>query len=324
MWNDCIKIFENGDFVADTDMNMFNSFQRYINVIRHEPKLQVWYDAENDKCFGPEQDFYANPSDFSFFAQRENFDSNPRWGKEHLLNYLGKPFGTDITETQEYMIQNFKGLDKFKDKTLLLIGGGPSTDEVDWQSFDIKYDYVWSCNNFFMRTDIEDLKVSFASLGPTVNLQDIRLAEYIEKHGTICGFEAGISPFREYEALKSFKDKYPNQSVYYHLRYFSKLGTLARMVCLATFLEAKKVYFVGMDGYPGKEGNKYTHAFEGPTKEHQGRVFSYHIHKRQYVLLWDYLLNTLADNNTKYQNLGEGHPANQSSNISKKEFPLIK
>ena len=154
-----------------------------------------------------------------------------------------------------------------------------------------------------MRTDIEDMKVSFASLGPTVNLQDVRLAEYIEKHDTICGFEAGISPFREYEALKSFKGKYPHQSVYYHLRYFSKLGTLARMVCLATFLEAKKVYFVGMDGYPGKEGNKYTHAFEGPTKQHQGRVFSYHTHKRQYVLLWDYLLNTLTDNNTEYQNL---------------------
>ena len=76
-----------------------------------------------------------------------------------------------------------------------------------------------------------------------------------------------------------------------------------------------------MDGYPGKDGSKYEHAFEGSEKDHGGRTFSYDLHRRQYTLLWDYLLNSL-NSEIEYQNLGEGHPANQSSDISKQEFPL--
>ena len=38
------------------------------------------------------------------------------------------------------------------------------------------------------------------------------------------------------------------------------------------------------------------------------------------MLLWDYLLG--LQDHPEYQNLGEGHPANQSTDISEKEFPL--
>jgi len=324
MWNDCIKIYEKNNFVVDIDRKMLNSFHLYSTAIRHEPGLQVWYDTETQKCFGPEQDFYANPGDFSFFAQKEDFHSNPVWGKTHLEKYLFPIFGDDATETTEYIIQNFDELKKYKDKTILMIGGGPSTDQVDWKSMNIDYDYAWSCNNFYLRPGMDEIKVSLAFLGPTVELEDDRLIEYINENKTTCVFEAGISPFRKPEEFENFKDACPNRSCYVHQRYFSKLGTVARMVCLGTFLRAKKIYFVGMDGFPGKEGDKYVHAFEGPTKDHGGRLFSYDAHRRQYVLLWDYLLNSVGDNKTEYQNLGEGHPANQSSDISKKEFPLIK
>ena len=102
---------------------------------------------------------------------------------------------------------------------------------------------------------------------------------------------------------------------------------MARLICLATFLGVKKVYFVGMDGFPGRDGSKYTHAFEekrydGKQKTHGGRKFSFDIHRRQYVLLWDYLLNLVGEGGVAYQNLGEGHPANQSTDISTREFPL--
>ena len=127
------------------------------------------------------------------------------------------------------------------------------------------------------------------------------------------------------DALKKFKENFPEQVAYYHLRYFSKLGSIARLICFAAFLKVKKIYFVGMDGYPGKTGLDYKHAFEDESLKkinHDGRIFSYHLHKRQYVLFWDYLLNMLQNYNITYQNLGEGHPANQSSDISRKEFPL--
>jgi len=38
------------------------------------------------------------------------------------------------------------------------------------------------------------------------------------------------------------------------------------------------------------------------------------------VLLWEYLLG--FSNHPEYQNLGEGHPSNLTTDISTKEFPL--
>jgi len=324
-WNNCTKIYKDGEFITDVDMEMFNAFNKYINVIHREPKLDVWYDLDKKVCFGPEQVFYKNTEDFSFFSLRDQFEENPNWGKSHILKLFQEPLGGDLIQTDEYMIHNHDEFEKYKNKTILLIGGGPSTNDIDWKSKNIDYDYVWSCNNFFMMPGVDNLKVSLASLGPTVDLKNKKLIDYVKKHKTLCTFEGGISPFREKQELIEFKENFPNQVSYFHLRYFSKLGTIARLVCLATLLKAKKVYFVGMDGYPGKSGDKYEHAFENASlkKElHGGRIFSHDIHRRQYVMLWDYLLNELKRYNVEYQNLGEGHPANQSSDISRKEFPL--
>jgi len=324
-WNNCIKIYANNEFVVDIDMEMFNAFNKYINVIHREPILDVWYDSDENMCFGPEQDFYKNPNDFSFFSQKENFINDSRWGKQHLLNLFEKPFGSNLVETDEYMIQDHEGFKKFEGKTILLIGGGPSANDVDWTNLNFHYDYAWSCNNFFMNPKMDKVKISLASLGPTVDLENKNLIEYIKKHNTLCTFEGGISPFREHEELTKFKENFSNQVAYFHLRYFSKIGTMPRLVCLATFLKVKKIYFVGMDGTPGKSGDQYKHAFENSSSKaatHGGRIFSYDVHRRQYAMLWDYLLNELKRYNVEYQNLGENHPANQSSDISRKEFPL--
>ena len=324
-WNNCTKIYEDGEFITDVDMDMFNAYNRYINIIHHEPKLDVWHDADEDVCFGPEQDFYKNSGEFSFFSQKENFINDSRWGKQHLLNLFEKSFGSNLLETDEYMIQDYEGFKKFEGKTILLIGGGPSTNDIDWTNLNFDYDYAWSCNNFFMNPKMEKVKMSLVALSPTVDLEDERLINYVKKHNTICTFEGGISPFREHSALSKFKEHFPDQVAYFHLRYFSKLGTMNRLACLAKFLKAKKIYLVGMDGYSITQGLDYDHAFEDRDLKkinNSGRIFSYHLHKRLYVLFWEYLLNTLEGGNVEYQNLGENHSANQFADISKKEFAL--
>jgi len=41
------------------------------------------------------------------------------------------------------------------------------------------------------------------------------------------------------------------------------------------------------------------------------------------VAFWDYMLNGLKTyGKIKYQNLGEGHPKNQTTDISRQMFPL--
>ena len=315
-WNKCVPIYEDYEFNENFDKSMMIPWMNYINTIGREPQEKVWFDTEDKICFGSEQDFYSKPNDFSFFSKKGQLQSNSKWGLEHVMNYLGTVFGTNISCNDEYIIQNKDEFKKFEGKTILMVGGGPSTSDIDWKKPELEYDYVWSCNNFFLNPLFEELGCDLCALGPTVDLQDDLLIEHLNKNNTMALFEAGISPFRKKEEFEKFASKHENVS-YFHLRYFSKLGTIARLMCLANFLKVKKVYFIGMDGFPGVDGNK----FEGAEKTHQGRKFSYDLHKRQYVLLWDYLLNEL-DSKIEFQNLGEGHPANQSTDISKKNFPL--
>ena len=202
----------------------------------------------------------------------------------------------------------------------MLVGAGPTASEVNWEKMDLDYDYIWTCNNFHKNEKLSSLPVDMALLGPTVDLRTPPLLKKIREDKTFCLFEGGCSPFRTGPELLEFKNTFPEKVSYFHLRYFSKIGTMPRLLCLASLLGAAKIYFVGIDGYPGKRGNKYEHAFEGEKKNHEGRVFSYDLHRRQYVLLWEYLLG--LNTGTKYQNLGEGHPSNLSTGMTQKHFSL--
>ena len=43
--------------------------------------------------------------------------------------------------------RDFPHLD-YQGKEILIIGGGPSTIDVKWEN--IKTDFVWSCNDFYL------------------------------------------------------------------------------------------------------------------------------------------------------------------------------
>jgi len=322
MNNDCVVAHEDDEFeYFDQSLNrkVFTAAQKYINMIGCSPKLKVWYDLKDDICFGAEQDFYKNPAEFSFFTTVENFlnsQKNPIWGKQALLEKLGKTLGMETVETSEYIIPS-NVYEKFRDKHILIVGAGPSTNDVQWEDMRIDYDDIWTCNNFHYNNKFDDKKVSLATIGPNIDLADENLLAKIREDNTLCMFEGGVSPFRVEEELSKFKIQHSNVS-YFHLRYFSKIGTAARLVALATLLGARKVSFVGVDGHP--IGN--VHSFEGDDKVHNGAPLiknSFNIFRRQYVLFWDYLLNEI-NNGTEYVNLGEGHAANLSTDISRRGF----
>ena len=52
-------------------------------------------------------------------------------------------------------------------------------------------------------------------------------------------------------------------------------------------------------------------AFTGPSR--------YNLFNQQYVMFWDYVLNTLNPN-IEFENLGEFHLSNLTADISKQEF----
>ena len=85
---------------------------------------------------------------------------------------------------------------------------------------------------------------------------------------------------------------------------------------------AKEISVIGMDGLQpaDKEGQPAAHSFE-EEKLLAGTV-NYDVYRRHYVMLWDYLINDLKEYNVKFKNLGEGHPSNQSTDVSEQMFPL--
>ena len=77
-----------------------------------------------------------------------------------------------IDETFEYK--------QYRNKSVLVIGGGPSTLEVNWKNLNV--DYIWSCTNFFLNSDITSEDIDLVSLGNLQDYRDKRLTSYLDTH----------------------------------------------------------------------------------------------------------------------------------------------
>lgn len=310
-WNNCVKVSENHKVSLDVDGKLWGAYLNYVGSL-NTPSIKgpIWYDKETSVCFGPDQDFFSNRAEFSFFHQSENFLQFEPWGKYHLQNVLGQHLGTDCSANSEIIFQNHPELEKYKDSTILVVGAGPSSVDVDWQSEE--RDYTWSCTKFYLNDKLQDCGVDLATVGGNVDLNDKDFRGFVTKHNTLCVFEGGVSPFKSPEELLAFKNLFPNQVSYYHTRYFSKLGSVARLILFASFVGAKEIKFIGFDGDPVNQ----KHAFEGNNKVHDEvwrNSSTRNMYRRQFAIYWDYVLG--LDNGTLYTNLGKGHPNNLTTNI---------
>ena len=148
---------------------------------------------------------------------------------------------------------------------------------------------------------------------------------FADNEDSVAAFPVDRSGFSAQPVL-DFAAKYPHQSCLFHTRYGSVIGTMNRLICLAIFAGANKIYFVGMDGRNSCESSgDLLHAFDGdkpvPTwYQRYGDRFQV----RQFVVFYDYLLTLQhsAGYNFQIYNLGEGHEHNVSTNITRQICPL--
>ena len=320
MWNKCIKILENGEKLPSFRDEYAVSFHNYVLSLAGQSVQNVWYDSVENICFSEDTTFHINPSDFTFFSTPENFINDQVWGDFRLQNALGIPLGLERKITSEYIISAHPHLEKYINKNIMLIGAGPSTIEASWENVE-DVDYIWTCNNFFLNQKMLDHKVDLAFIGPEVNITDPAFLDKILRDKTFCVFEGGVTPYRPHKDIQQLYEKTDGRVGYIHLRFFSKLGAGARLIPAALFLGAKNIYFAGIDGHPVD----HLHAFEGENKAHHGAPLvnnSYNIYRRQFVLMWDYLLKLGNDRGVSFYNLGEKFEHNQSRDISLEKFPL--
>lgn len=258
----------------------------------------------------------------SFIYPSLGFINNPIRGikyiKNNIVPYLG---GGEVNIGTEAIYQTHSFLDNLRDSSILIIGAGPTCNATHWSSD--KYDYIFSCNHFFLNKKVKNCGLSGVFVGDEVDLHNQEFISFIEKQESIIFFE---NIGRDMIQLKKFKEKYKKRVVWAHTRYHSKLGVVPRMIAFFCLFGPKKIDIVGMDGFIRKSNKKlYLHSFEN-NKSNNCSIDNVlnenlveEIYRQQYLEFWDYILHNIGKN-IQFNNLGHGHPANMTTEVLTKKI----
>ena len=260
--------------------------------------------------------FNSSIAESSFIAYKNVFVNNTKRGLEYvkktLVPHLG---GGECFVSSEIIYQKNPNLEKYKDSKILIVGAGPTANEVGWNSEG--YDYIWSTNHFFLNDKLKNLNISLANIGDEVNFSDKTMHEYFENHDTVLCFE---NVGRSQDELVNFKKKYNDRVFWAHTRYHSKIGAIPRLATIAILLGVKEIDLVGMDGFiTSNLADKHFHAFEKRkqqtgTLEMLAEAETIKRYANQYSTLWDYLLHDIGKD-VRFRNLGHDHPCNMSTQV---------
>ena len=127
----------------------------------------------------------------------------------------------------------------------------------------------------------------------------------------------------DYSNLFETKSRYTLDGYKYSYRPAQKSGAILRLIILALSTRARKVYFVGFDGFNKDFSNK--HAFTGHVglKDSDQRR-DWDKTPMSYVGVFEdaYRLLASREDNKRLQNLGEGFDYNLGTRLSKEYFKL--
>ena len=330
IWNNCSLIYENGSKTKNFKDFMDQSFSEFEKKVTNIEN-NVWYDLEQDICFGIDlHRLNSSKAESAFTMSGEKFVGSAnkvfKDSPGRILQFYKNVMPIHkVGLNKEIVYKQLDSLSKFRNSKILIIGGGPSTNDVEWNAED--YDYVWSCNHFFMSDRLKEIDISFATISNEVDVSvnNSDLHGYLTKNkNTICCFEEVNTAKIPLPHLKKFVSLYEDRTMFSFTRYSGKIGSIPRLILMAMFFGVKEIHVIGMDGFKpeSKRGDYAYHAFEN-KKLFDVEELNYRNYMRHYVMLWDYVLNTLnKQKNVKFQNLGQGHLYNMSTDISKQMFPL--
>lgn len=232
-------------------------------------------------------------------------DAFPSWVEKDFLKMF--PNFSDNLVSNDNIIFQWK--DRFSDylgKTLMIIGGGPSSSNPLWKGY--SYDYLWSMNQFYKSKIFENVKVDLAMIMGETNLEDQELIDKVNSDDTLLGFEA-------HDKWVNYNFKKEDKYFCMHTKFYGKIGIGARMKIFAAELGFDKVYFIGFDG--PEEIFLGNHAFE-PGKTSLPSVFAgqkqdfvSRQHKMQYDYLWGLIKAEYPK--TTFINLGGGDKYHEGS-----------
>ena len=234
---------------------------------------------------------------FSFNANKENW---PKVAQEMYDYFFGsvvfdEVYGESII-TEELLLKTDFNFDFVKDKSVLVVGGGPSSKNLTSEIIQ-SYDLIFSCNHFFKNDFLKNYKVDFALIGDEINFQDKDFIDYINNFNPVLGFEH--SSKRSTVNLISLKENYTKCFIYL-TRYFSRLGYAPRACILARLFGAEQVDFIGIDGFKNKEKSHFFEKSKSPPPFNSDDEF-----KKQMEIFCKYMLLDLKIEPENFNNLSK-------------------
>lgn len=218
---------------------------------------------------------------------------------------------------------------KYKDKNILILGGGQSTLDTKWEN--LPYDYVWTCNDFYLEPRVVEQEIDLYVLAFTTPLQEERLLNKLTNSKTTVLYET--SHYRGKQLTPKFKKFLETIQIPVHeteLQFFKdvnrpayKSGAAFRLIQLALSTEAKTIYFAGFDGFNRDFSNIHAFTKHKGLKDTDTRR-DYEGHPMSYVSIFTDAYTVLkgVKGHESLQNLGEGFDYNIGTPISKEYFPL--
>jgi hypothetical protein len=197
-------------------------------------------------------------ADAYFVSSEEGFIGSVRglnWLRSQDIKRSSFKFSTN------YIYEDIKDFNKFKNSKILVVGGGPSSSDLEFQSED--YDYIFSCNHFYKSEKFKDTNVDILFIGNEVNTFSSEFLDYCKRSSTYLAIED-----LQCRSAHVFNliHKFPEKAFFCSSRYQSKFtGTASKIVIFALELGAKNVDFIGVDGVASDFNDKQLmpHGFEG-------------------------------------------------------------
>ena len=249
----------------------------------------------------------VGPVEACFISTKDDFLQNKIRGAGYISKY--NFLENSLVANTELICAQIEDFSKFAESKILVVGGGPTASERDWDVKD--YDYIFSCNHFFVSDKLKDKKVDLCLLCDEVKVLSEDFINYCKKHQPYIGFEDFNGSM---EDVKKLNEIFPNKLFQCITRFQGKIGVAVKLIILATILGAKQVDFVGVDGTPPdyQQGKIAEHSFQKNKTFACG--YPYDLLLNHYKTFKDYTENDIGKDVT-YNNLGAGHEYNNLSKL---------
>ena len=263
---------------------------------------QHWINLKTNNIFKTKTFKNKDGKSFNFLDTEEEF-INGMYGLKYYLGFfdrtgIEKPRHFHNTEIIISRLTN-----DLKGKKVLILGAGPSSNEIDWKG---EYDYIITSNNYFKKFSQDPYLIT---LTPYIPLHSKELQNFLDNSNCLIGIEPEFHKPVEQEKIYKFWKKYKKRIVFHHTRYCSAIGVSTRQAVFAVLLGASKVHLCGLDLF--KDDNSRVHSFESIKDLQRWRTkYGIEFQNRQVIAFWEYLTKIAKQNNCEVKNIAENSEHN--------------